>query len=161
MNWQEVCADPLLRVLPYKIELNEWGNIIMSPAPNRHGMLQALLVEALRRNRRDGMVIIECSIHTSKGIKVPDVAWGSVEFLKRFGELTPYPKAPELCVEVVSPSNSLLEMEETRELYFARGAQEVWLCNEQGALTFYDCAGLIPASRLFPEVNRIDSEYLH
>ena len=64
-------------------------------------------------------------------------------------------------MEVVSPSNSLLEMEEKRELYFARGAQEVWLCNEQGALTFYDCAGGIATSRLFPPVNRIDSEYLH
>ena len=30
-----------------------------------------------------------------------------------------------------------------------------------GALTFYDCAGEIPSSRLFPDVNRIDSEYLH
>ena len=32
MNWQEICNDPLLRELPYKIELNEWGKIVMSPA---------------------------------------------------------------------------------------------------------------------------------
>ena len=32
MNWQEICNDPLLRELPYKIELNEWGKIVMTPA---------------------------------------------------------------------------------------------------------------------------------
>lgn len=161
MNWQEVCDDPALRGLPYKIELNEWGNIVMSPASNRHGMLQALLVEALRQAHREGMVITECSVQTSKGVKVPDVAWVSAEFLKTFGEQTPYPKAPQLCVEVLSASNSPAEMEEKRELYFARGAQEVWLCDEQGALTFFDCTGEIPASRLFPGISRIESEYLH
>jgi Uma2 family endonuclease len=161
MNWQEVCDDPILRELPYKIELNEWGQIVMSPASNRHGMLQALLVEALRQATRDGMVITECSIQTAKGVKVPDVVWASSEFLKAFGETTPYPKSPELCVEVLSPSNSPLEMEEKRELYFARGAQEVWLCDEQGALAFYDCTGPIPASRLFSGVSRVESDYLH
>ena len=25
MDWQEVCRDPLLQNLPFKIELNEWG----------------------------------------------------------------------------------------------------------------------------------------
>lgn len=31
MNWQEVCADPHLLDLPYKIELNERGQILMTP----------------------------------------------------------------------------------------------------------------------------------
>ncbi len=161
MNWQEVCADPTLRDLPYKIELNEWGNIVMSPASSRHGLLQGLIQDALRTLARGGVVFPECPIQTAKGIRVPDVVWASDGFLAQFAKASPFPKAPELCIEVMSPANSSREMDEKRELYFARGAQEVWLCNEQGALTFYDCAGLIPASRLFPEVNRIDSEYLH
>ncbi len=40
MKWDEGCKDTLLQDLPYKIELNEWGNIVLSPAANRHGNLQ-------------------------------------------------------------------------------------------------------------------------
>ena len=161
MNWQEVYADPLLRDLPYKIELNEWGQIVMSPASNRHGLLQALVVEALRRARPEGVVITECSVQTSKGVKVADAAWMSAEFLRQFGDMTPFPKAPELCVEVISPSYSVAEKDEQRHLYFARGAQEVWLCEENGTLRFYDCTGNIEVSRLFPTIQRIESDYLH
>jgi hypothetical protein len=35
MEWIEVLADPVLRDLPYKIELNEYGKIVMSPASNQ------------------------------------------------------------------------------------------------------------------------------
>lgn len=161
MKWQEVCDDPILRDLPYKIELNEWGQIVMSPASNRHGILQAALIRILATARGDGTVISECSVTTSKGVKVPDIAWASDPFMREFGTVTPYPKAPELCIEILSPSNTDTEMSEKRELYFARGAQEVWICNEQGELAFFDCTGLIHASRLFPNVSRIESEYLH
>jgi Uma2 family endonuclease len=161
MNWQEVCDDPLLRELPYKIELNEWGQIVMSPASNRHGILQSLLIQILSKSRPDGLAFPESPVKTSKGVEVPDVVWVSREFLREHAEETPYPKAPELCVEVLSSPNSPAEMEEKRELYFARGAQEVWLCDEQGTLAFYDCTGPIPASRLFPNVRRIESDYLH
>ena len=37
MRWTEVCNDPALRSLPYKIELNAWGKIEISPASNRQG----------------------------------------------------------------------------------------------------------------------------
>lgn len=35
MNWEEVCADPVLKNLPYKIELNKWGNIVMTPSKKK------------------------------------------------------------------------------------------------------------------------------
>ena len=155
MNWQEVCDDPLLRNLPYKIELNEWGQVLMSPASNFHGALQMKLGQILGLAGNGGMLVAECSIQTSKGVKAADVAWVSDAFLDTYGMATPYPKAPELCIEIKSPSNSQIEMQEKRELYFARGAVEVWLCDEQGSLSFYDCAGSIPASRLFPGITRV------
>ena len=161
MKWQEVCDDPLLRDLPYKIELNEWGQIVMSPASNRHGILQAALIRLLAIGRTDGTIISECSVMTSKSVKVPDITWASDDFMRAFGTVTPYPKAPELCIEILSPSNTDSEMSDKRELYFARGAEEVWVCNEQGELSFYDCTGPIAASRLFPGIGRIESEYLH
>lgn len=161
MNWQEVCNNPILRELPFKIELNEWGQVVMSPASNRHGILQGLLIRTLSKARQDGLVFPESPVETSKGVKVPDVVWISDQFLREHGEQTPYRKAPELCIEALSSSNAMDEMKEKRELYFARGAQEVWLCNEQGTLTFYDCVGQIPASRLFPTVNGIETDFLH
>ena len=35
--------------------------------------------------------------------------------------------APEICLEVISPSNSVKETQEKREAYFAAGAHEVWI----------------------------------
>ena len=46
-------------------------------------------------------------------------------------------RAPEICVEVLSPSNSVEEMAEKRLLYLEAGAQEVWLCGLDGKITFY------------------------
>ena len=42
-RWDELCRDPSLQDLPYKIELNAWGKIEMSPANNRHARLQGEL----------------------------------------------------------------------------------------------------------------------
>ena len=42
---------------------------------------------------------------------------------------TPYLKAPEICVEIVSPSNTDKEMQDKIQLYLAKGVQEVWLKN--------------------------------
>lgn len=161
MNWQEVCDDPLLRELPYKLELDEWGHIVMSPATNRHGLLQGLIQAALRDIREDGLIFPECPIQTAKGVKVPDVVWASAAFLDEYAACSPFPRAPELCIEILPPAHSPGEMDAKRELYFARGAQEVWLCDERGALGFHDCTGPIPTSRLFPGIGRIESAYLH
>ena len=39
MQWQEVVNDPSLQDLPYNIEMNEYGKIIMSPASNKHSII--------------------------------------------------------------------------------------------------------------------------
>jgi Uma2 family endonuclease len=61
----------------------------------------------------------------------------------------PFLEAPELCVEILSPSNTLQEMEEKKELYFARGTQEFWVCDRSGRMTFSQNTGVLPISRLF------------
>src|SRR5215467_14270176 len=90
LRWQELIRDPSLDDLPYKIELNAWGKIEMSPASNRHGRLQTALGAELMRQMPSGITISECSILTRIGVRVPDIAWGSAEFMKAYGELTPY-----------------------------------------------------------------------
>jgi len=146
MEWAEVIENPFLKDLPFKIELNEWGKILMSPASNSHGMKQFDIGTMINRSKRSGQVIIECSIQTPKGTKVADVAWASDAFIAKHGDVTPYEVAPEICVEVTSPSNSMGEMQEKIELYLHQGATEVWLCDLQGNISYYDKSGQIENS---------------
>ena len=126
MLWSEVIANPYLQNLPFKIELNKWGKIEMSPASNKHGRLQIDIGAELKK-RKGGVVISECSIQTTEGVKVADVAWISNALFKRLGDETPYSQCPEICVEIKSPSNSWAEMHMKASLYLAAGAKEVWI----------------------------------
>jgi len=148
MEWAEVIHNPILKNLPFKIELNKWGQILMSPASNRHGILQSEAVYLLRSRLPDGVVIVECSIRTSDGVKVADVAWASNEFIERNGDATPYQEAPEICIEIVSPSNLPGEMDQKIELYLAKGAHEVWVCSEDGEVRYYEHRGRVERSAM-------------
>lgn len=131
MRWSDVIDNPYLQNLPFKIELNRWGKIEMSPASNRDGITQAELTAELKR-RRGGKVVSECSVQTSNGVRVADVAWISNARLARLGVVTPFPQAPELCVEIMSPSNTWAEMHMKAGLYFEAGAEEVWVIDPDG-----------------------------
>lgn len=98
----------------------------MSPASNLHGRIQGYLTSKVLGNLPSGEIITKCSIQTSDGVKVADIAWLSDEFIAEFEYVTPYPKAPEICVEIVSPSNSKIEIQEKVDLYLSKGAVEVW-----------------------------------
>lgn len=140
MQWSEVISDPSLRNLPYKIELNKWGIIEMSPASNWRAMTQGGLVVLLRSFFQFGQALAGCSVQTSDGVRVPDVAWASDDFLTAHREETPFTRAPELCIEVVSPSNSRHEMERKSGLFLGAGAEEVWLVSREG-FEFYGSEG--------------------
>jgi Uma2 family endonuclease len=141
MEWANVINNPLLKNLPFKIELNKWGKILMSPASNNHGRLQYEVGALIDRNKGGGKIIMECSIETSDGVKVADVAWASDQFIERYRYDTPYTKAPEICVEIISPSNSEGEIEEKIQLYLAKGALEVWIVDETGATRYFSYEG--------------------
>lgn len=147
MEWQAVIDNPLLQDLPFKIELNKWGKILMSPASNNHGRLQYLIGSRLERGKGGGTVIMECSVQTTDGVKVADVAWASDAFIAEHGFQTPYKVAPEICVEITSPSNSKAEMEEKVQLYLAKGAKEVWVCDDRGQTRYYAPIGEMERSR--------------
>ncbi len=140
-RWAEILADPVLRDLPYKIELNAWGKIEMSPASNLHGRAQFWIGAELRHLLPDGEVITEASILTEIGIRVPDVVWISRGFIETHGLETPLPRAPEICVEVISPSNTRAEIDEMVRAYLAAGAEEVWLVPEEGGIRFFGTDG--------------------
>ncbi|HYG56147.1 MAG TPA: Uma2 family endonuclease [Burkholderiales bacterium] len=145
-RWQQLCQDPFLEDLPYKIELNAWGKIEMTPpAGNRHSHLQGVLVTELKR-QLSGVVLPECALLTRIGIRAPDVCWASAEFFARFGEITPYTHAPEICIEVRSRSNVQAEMDEKTAAYLAAGASEVWIVSEDGTIRYFTASGEQPRS---------------
>lgn len=150
MQWSDVVDNPMLANLPFKIELTKFGKLLMSPASNEHGRIQSRLSAMLLQHQQSGEVVAECSIATPDGVNVADVAWLSEEFVARFGFVTPYPKAPELCIEIVSPANATVEMRDKVRVYLDSGALEVWLVHDLDHVECFGIEGQLEKSALFP-----------
>jgi Uma2 family endonuclease len=152
MEWREVVEHPSLKDLPFKIETNAEGYIMMSPARGRHGLYQSEISALLRSMAKEGRTCTECPIETSDKTKVADVAWGSTEFFRRNKDNdNPYPESPELVVEIKSPSNSERAMKQKATLYFEKGAKEAWFCDDAGHIRFFNPEGELERSEMFRE----------
>lgn len=151
MNWQEVLEDKSLRDLPYRIELNAQGQIIMSPVRPRHSAYQGEIIALLRKLNPDGRVLAEPAIETSDNVKVADVGWISYERYARVHNEIVFTIPPEICVEVQSESNTSVEMMYKKKLFIEKGALEFWLCDENGSMSFYGKDGPLKNSVLVPD----------
>lgn len=150
-TWEDVCNNPLLADLPYRVEINRQGNIELSPHSIRHSKYQHHIGRLLDRLMPPGQVVPECAIKCRLSIPVADVAWFSLERDAACGNEFAASVAPEICVEVRPPSNSRREMEAKREDYFEAGALECWFCDLSGAMRFHGPEGEWERSRLCPE----------
>jgi Uma2 family endonuclease len=139
-----ITADELL-VMPHRdehgndcrLELIRGELKVMSPSKLPHGILCARVAAELYgfvRERDLGVVVgAETGFIVARD---PDTVLGvdagfisherlsTVEDLDKF-----FPSAPDLAVEVMSPSNTMREMEEKAALYFGAGARAVWVFN--------------------------------
>ena len=147
LKWEEVLRDPTLHDLPYKIELNAWGKIEMSPARARHALLQAYIAGDLIKQLSEGVVLTGCPVLTDIGLRVPDVVWASQAFMQRHASADILPSAPEICVEVIPPSNTEMEITDKTRAYLQACAVEVWIATEEGEFHFFDTSGEKSASR--------------
>jgi Uma2 family endonuclease len=137
-RWGEIVRDPSLQDLPYKVETNRRGQIVLSPQKNRHSVQQKAVQNLLDEHAPEGMSPPEFAIATPEGVKVPDVAWMSNERWEQMQETgDPTTLAPEICVEVLSSSNTAEEIREKRALYREAGAKEVWVVDEDGQVRFF------------------------
>jgi Uma2 family endonuclease len=149
--WGRALRDPSLRDLPYKIETNVGGKLVMSPHTPGQGILQFRVGALLEKMGLHGRVAVEFAVETSKGVKLPDVVWISDERLQQLPDgAEACPVAPEICVEVLSYSNTRGEIEEKRQLYFEQSALEVWTCDMEGRMRFFDRSGERSASEFTP-----------
>lgn len=136
-RWRDILADRDLVHLPHRIETDRHGHILMSPPPApTHGVKQAKIARLLGQLLPNGVVITECPVSTSDGIKAVDVAWLTPERRQEVDLAICLVQAPEICVEILSPSNTPEEISEKIALYFESGAREVWICEQDGALRF-------------------------
>ncbi len=134
---ERMLADPKLHEYPGKVESDQFGNIItMASATADHRDFQGEIVFLLRSllGRKS---MPELPVSTSLGVKLPDVVWCSPVRYKESLEKGILLTAPEICVEVLSPSNTPEELRIKSALYFEGGAEEVWQCDEDGRMTFF------------------------
>ncbi|OQW96004.1 MAG: hypothetical protein BWK79_00420 [Beggiatoa sp. IS2] len=148
MNWQEVCGNPHLRNLPFKIELNRWGQVVMTPTNISHSVLQGEIILKMMESS-GGQVLVECPIKTLDNVKIVDIGWVSIKRYRLIKHEQVYSVAPEICVEVVSAGQE--ELLTKMKLYFKAGAKEVWYCDEDGNVSFYTLQGECTYSKLIPE----------
>lgn len=153
--WERTLEDQQLGDLPYKIETNGRGQLVLTPRPLKHSFLKMHIPELAEVHLdRAGAFGISWAVATPGGVKVADVAWISEE---RQGQ-TPAdaaasPVVPELCVDLAFARGGAGEtaveavLEEKRALYFAAGAEEVWSVGLGGSVRFYAEEGQVRASR--------------
>ncbi len=136
-RWAEVLADPSWREHLGKIETNVSGQLIMSPAPSGPHRTRQFRVAHELQLRLGGQAMTECPISTSDGVKIADSGWFSQSRFAEVGDQDVYEVAPEICVEVLSPRNTSSEMAMKRQLYFDAGAEECWICDRNGRMSYY------------------------
>ena len=137
-RWAQLQADPELARLPYRIETDRLGRILMSPPPApAHGRKQSRIAALLEQRLPEGHAVTECPGSTADGVKAVDVAWLASERREEIDTAVCLQRAPEVCVEILSPSNTAPEIQEKVALYFEAGASEVWICDQNGALQFH------------------------
>lgn len=125
-RWKRMCVDPTFEDVPGKIELTQWGEILMSPVGKTHALL-AMSIGSLLTRKLGGKAMAEVGILTPAGIRAPDVTWCSDAFLSVHPEETPLSSAPELCIEIASPGNAMPKLREKALAYVAAGATEAWV----------------------------------
>jgi Uma2 family endonuclease len=146
VRYRALCDDPCYANVPGKLELDVWGRMVMTPASFYHGVVQGRLCRCLAT--LGGEAAVDTPVVTPTGLYVADVAWASDQFMATHRGETPLIRAPEICIEVVSPSSSVKELHEKTEAYLAAGAEEVWIVYPQSKrCEFHGKQGLIARSR--------------
>lgn len=126
----------------YAMPEDEWkhelqgGVLISEPLPgHRHGRVASRVAELLgthvRKNRlgvvatNDSGFILSRSPDTLRG---PDVSFVSRERFESAGDLvTAFPGAPDLAIEILSPSNTPASLHAKVADYLAAGTRDVWV----------------------------------
>lgn len=122
------------------------GEIVIACRPGfRHGLRQGRIcgvLDQFGRARGHGRAVVETGTQTQRGpdtVRGPGVSYWSAERLPLDQEPEGYPEAaPDLCVEVLSPTNRRVLIRDKMREYFERGVRMVWIVDpEDRTVTVY------------------------
>ena len=152
-SWEQICADPSLAALPYRVESDPWGSVILRPPLGVAQSYRKIRIAALLdRLLAGGKSSLNSPLRTIRGVKIVDATWISDERSTRQvcrGRVAAL--APEICVEICSRGQQAGEIQARKQLYFQKGATECWVCEMGGKLSFYAVDGQTSRSRLCPD----------
>ena len=145
-RWRDILSDPRLANFVGKIDLDLWGRIIMNPVNTEHGAISAHLA-VLLCTQLGGRTLVEVGVRTPSAVYAPDVAWCTDEFLAVHRTETPLETAPQICVEIASPSNAIHDFRAKAHAYIEAGALEAWILFPRGRrVEFYGKSGTVDRS---------------
>jgi Uma2 family endonuclease len=155
---QTMTAEELLALptgMGRRYELVQGELKTMSPAGSRHGQialrLGALLQQFVRSHGMGAVVGAETGFILRRNpdtVRAPDAAFIAQARIPSGGLPAEYfPGAPDLAIEVVSPSDGAAEIEHKVNEYLAAGTQQVWLVYPEDR-TVYVCGTQEKALRL-------------
>jgi Uma2 family endonuclease len=114
-----------------KHELLKGEHVTLPPPKSRHSNVQHSLLRVLQPyvdKNRIGDVRIEAGFKLSADTWLqPDVSFLRTVQLQKTPPDKYFEGAPALAIEVASESNTAAQLDLKMELYFAHGAEEVWL----------------------------------
>lgn len=121
-----------------KLELVR-GEVITVCRPGfRHGLRQGRaysLLDQYGRSTGRGRAVVESGIITEREpdtVRGPDVSFWSVDRLPLHLEPEGYPLTfPDLCVEVLSPTNVMAKIREKMQEFFNAGVRMVWIVDPE------------------------------
>ena len=159
-------GDARFRDFAGKIEINEYGDLLVNAASRLHVVVQKRLAVFLEQHLGGEAMTempVEVKVHQSNAIRlrVPDIAWSKTPgFFDGPPELKVLPRPPELCIEVKSDSNTLKDMREKRDELLAMGATEIWfIFPERRQVEFYGQEGKRDASQFGVDLSGFGSSY--
>lgn len=122
----------------FRLELVE-GNVIREPRPGaRHGRLTTRLASALHAHAEEhalGVVCTDFGVVLGENpptVRGPDIGFIASERLRPEDLPTGFLKAaPDLAVEIVSPSNTATEIQRKVLEYLAAGSRLVWVVDPE------------------------------
>jgi Uma2 family endonuclease len=118
-----------------KHELLCGEHIVLPPPKTRHTRVQENLADALRPYIKEhglGRLHQEAGFKLSRATWLqPDVSFVRNTQIQRSDPDGYYQGSPALAIEVASESNTVAQLDLKMELYFAHGAEEVWVVYPQ------------------------------
>ena len=137
-RWAELCQEPTLAELEGRFEMDEYGEIRMTPPPSLRHQLVADAIAAQIRTPLRGKAIVECPVYAGK-VYVAAIAWIPPEALT--SDVGAAVVAPPLVIEVRSPGNPSAGLAAKAQAYLAHGVQEVALVQLDGTIQHITAQG--------------------